>query len=189
MAVVGPGYVQASALLAAARVDGNLREAIGASHSIDAEHGRCRIHDVARWRERVPAVGGRSEDQMIAVCPDDVKRAVRADRAGETLDGAVVVARKTAHVVDLHGVRPGLATVERTANVNPISRGIVAPVVECSELVERDVTDESVTLIVEGRRYVSGNTVAGGLDARGDLPGTTCVEGIRGVSIVLIHGD
>ena len=65
----------------------------------------------------------------------------------------------------------------------------MAPVVECSELVERDVTDESVTLIVEGRRYVSGNTVAGGLDARGDLPGTTCVEGIRGVSIVLIHGD
>src|SRR5947209_1274661 len=114
MAVVGPGYVQASALLAAARVDGNLREAIGASHSIDAEHGRCRIHDVARWRERVPAVGGRSEDQMIAVCPDDVKRAVRADRAGETLDGAVVVARKTAHVVDFHGVRPGFAIVGRS---------------------------------------------------------------------------
>ena len=204
----------------------------------------------------MPAVRGHGENQMIAVRPDNIEHAVRADRASETFDGAVVVSRKAAHVVDFHGVRPGLAlvarthelnlgigngparppnieaariramaiigndvrlilpryvflvrrfvgllgggnvfgfpgfaAVERAPHVNPISRGVVAPVAECSELVERNVTNESVTLIVEGRRYVSRNTVGSGLDARGDLPGTTRIGGIRSVSVVLIDGD
>src|SRR5690242_9935319 len=84
---------------------------------------------------------------------------------------------------------PGFAAVERTADVNSIPAAVMTPVAVGSKLVESDVADKSVALIVVGCGNVSGNAIAGGLDAGGDLPGAACVKGVRSVRVVLINRD
>ena len=65
----------------------------------------------------------------------------------------------------------------------------MAPIIECSELVKRDVADESMALVVVGRGNIARHAVVAWLDARGNLPSAACVEGIRRVRVVLIHSD
>src|SRR5690242_5553446 len=65
----------------------------------------------------------------------------------------------------------------------------MSPVTVGSELVERNVTDESMSLVVERRGDVAGNAIAGRLDAGRSLPSASSIERIRRVGIVLIDGD
>jgi hypothetical protein len=68
---------------------------------------------------------------------------------------------------------PRLAAVERSPQKDAVPRGAVRPIVERSQLVERDVTDESVPLIVEGCGNISGDSVVFGIDILRHLPGMT----------------
>src|SRR5256885_9449427 len=63
------------------------------------------------------------------------------------------------------------------------------PVVECSELVEGDVTDVSAAFIVVGDGNVAGDAVPRGFDARGELPVVSCIAGVGDMRIVLKSGN
>ena len=52
IAIVGPRDVEAPALRGSTRIDGNLREAVGARDGVDAEHRRRGINNIARGSER-----------------------------------------------------------------------------------------------------------------------------------------
>src|SRR5213082_1484414 len=73
VAIIGPGDVEASALPPAARIDGNLRESIGASHGVDGKHGGSRINDVAGGGKGEAPVRRNSENKMTAIAPDGVE--------------------------------------------------------------------------------------------------------------------
>src|SRR5215469_15575493 len=65
----------------------------------------------------------------------------------------------------------------------------MGPIAVRAELVEGDVTDESVALIVESCGNVAGDAIAGGLDACGNLPSAARVERVGCVCVVLIDRD
>jgi hypothetical protein len=65
----------------------------------------------------------------------------------------------------------------------------VSPVVESPELVERDVTDEGVALIVEGRGHVAGDAEILRSDIPSGVPGAAFIIGVGGVGIILVNGD
>src|SRR3989442_248426 len=79
----------------------------------DLEVRRGRRDDRPRGREGAPPVAGAGEDDVQAVGPDGVERAIGADRAGEALHAAVVVAREPALGADAFRRGPGDTVIGR----------------------------------------------------------------------------
>src|ERR1035437_7716238 len=65
----------------------------------------------------------------------------------------------------------------------------MCPVVESPQLVEGDVTNESVALVIEGDRHVAGHTIVLRINPISQLPGVASVPRISGFRIVLKYPD
>src|SRR5262249_5628648 len=90
---------------------------------------------------------------------------------------------------DRNGVRlPGFTTVQGPPHEDAIARRPVRPIVELSQLVERDVTDKCMTLIVKSRRHVARDSIVLGIDSFGCLPAFSAILRIRSMRVVLIYG-
>src|SRR6266536_1036004 len=88
----------------------------------------------------------------------------------------------------MHGL-PGLSPIKRAAHKNSVAGRSVSPVIETTQLVECDVTDESVTMIIERHRNIARDAVVLGVHVSGRLPGMTRICRIGGVHIVLKNSD
>src|SRR6185312_943316 len=72
---------------------------------------RARRNDAAIFGEGAAAVAGNGHHDSIAVVPDCVQYAVRADYAVKTFQRAIVIARQTGNAVQLDWLRPCLAAI------------------------------------------------------------------------------
>src|SRR5438552_16932388 len=107
IAVIAPSHVEPSG----ARVKGDRRKPVGARRALDVEHDGCNSADVSRRLEGAAPISRGSKNDVIAVGPDSVQRAVGAYSSRESFHRAIIVARQPAMGIDFQGWRPGLAVV------------------------------------------------------------------------------
>ena len=115
IAVIAPRHVQPGALRAATRVDGNLCKSIGPRHGLQRKHRGGRVNNISRMRKGHTAIVRSGENDVTAVRPHRVQSAIWPDGTGKSLNGSVIVARKSANVVDLHRLGPSPSVI-RGAN-------------------------------------------------------------------------
>src|SRR5439155_22798486 len=111
VAIIAPYNVEAFGARAASRVQGNHGEAVCSGHVLNLEHDGRRLENISLRDERLPAVGGGSENDVVPKRPYDVESPMGADRAGKPFRSAVVVARQSTVGTDFKGRGPGRAAI------------------------------------------------------------------------------
>src|SRR6185437_8785196 len=120
IAVITPRDVKVPACVATTgsctirpRIKTNLREAIGAGHSANAEVAGSGGNDAAFLAEACAAVVRDGHHDAVARVPDYVESSIRADDPMEAFQGAVIITRQSGRRVQLDWLGPGLAAVSR----------------------------------------------------------------------------